>query len=116
MIRKKNESNNMIKLLEEKLENLAKLLPTLKAEQDQLEKEINDISVKKDSISNDNIKEIDNIKLQHEKEIESLKKQCIDDLEDNKIQLKNNLDFAEKEYEQQKEELLQKMKKQKIKN
>lgn len=98
----------MLILLEEKFQELEKLLPNLKAEQDQLQKEINEISVQKDSISNDNEKEIDDIKLQHEKEIEALKQQCIEDLEDNKVQLQNNLDFAEKECEQQKKNFCKK--------
>jgi len=110
IVRKKKENEQMLILLEEKFQELEKLIPNLKAEQDQLQKEINDISVQKDSISNDNEKEIDDIKLQHEKEIEALKQQCVEDLENNKVQLQNNLDFAEKECEQQKEELLQKMK------
>ena len=35
--------------------------------------------------------------------------QCVADLENNKITLKNNLDFAKKEWEEQKEELMKKM-------
>ena len=109
IIRKKKEGEETLCSLSEKLSNLEKLIPTLKQEQDQLEKDINAINIQKDTTSDNNDKEISNLKAQHEKEIETLKEQCVQDLEDNKIQLKNNLDFAQKECQQQKEELLQKM-------
>ena len=81
----------------------------MKQEQDQLEKDISDINIQKDTTSDNNDKELNNLKIQHEQEIEALKEQCVQDLENNKIQLKNNLDYAQKECQQQKEELLQKM-------
>ena len=109
IIRKKKESEETLTSLNDRLINMEKLIPGLKQEQSQLEKEINDINIQKDTTADNNDKEVNNIKIQHEKEIETLKEQCIQDLEDNKIQLKNNLDYAQKECQQQKEELLQKM-------
>ena len=88
---------------------MEKLIPSLKQEQTQLEQEINSINIQKDTTTDNNDKEINKLKVQHEQEIEALKEQCVQDLENNKIQLKNNLDFAQKECQQQKEELLQKM-------
>ena len=109
IIRKKKEGEETLTSLSEKLTNLEKLIPSLKQEQDQLEKDINAINIQKDATSDNNDKEINNLKAQHEQEIEALKEQCMQDLENNKIQLKNNLDFAQKECQQQKDELLQKM-------
>ena len=109
IIRKKKEGEETLTILSEKLTNLEKLIPSLKQEQEQLEKDINAINIQKDTTSDNNDKELNNLKAQHEQEIEALKEQCVQDLENNKIQLKNNLDYAQKECQQQKEELLQKM-------
>ena len=70
---------------------------------------INDIYQQKDNINNEYESEIEQIKADHEKELEELKAQCASDLENNKITLQNNLIFAKKECEEQKEELMQKM-------
>ena len=107
--RKKIENTEIINKLKNKLSNLESQIPIIQKEKNNLEQIINDINTKNDNLKKKNEDEILNIKNNHEIEIEDLKKQCIDDLEKNKIELKNNLDFATKECEQQKEELLQKM-------
>ena len=108
--RKNIECNNLINELKEKLNNLENEIPSLQLEEDNLTKIINDIYQEKDIINGEYSTEIVKIKEQHEKELEELKQQCLEDLENNKIVLKNNLEYAEQECEQQKEELIQKMK------
>ena len=91
------------------LNNLENEIPSLQLEEENLSKIINDIYQQKDNINVEYENEIEKIKNEHEKELEELKTQCVADLENNKITLKNNLDFAKKECEEQKEELMQKM-------
>ena len=110
MKRKNLECTNLINQLNEKLNNLENEIPSLQLEEENLTKIINDICQEKDTINVEYNSEIEKIKKEHEKELEDLKKQCIEDLENNKIVLKNNLEYAEQECEQQKEELIQKMK------
>ena len=75
----------------------------MQLEEENLTKIINDIYQQKDNINVEYENEIEKIKNEHEKELEELKMQCVADLENNKITLKNNLDFAKKECEEQKE-------------
>ena len=107
--RKNAEYNNLINELKEQLNNLENEIPSLQLEEENLTKIINDIYQQKDNINVEYENEIEKIKNEHEKELEELKMQCVADLENNKITLKNNLDFAKKECEEQKEELVQKM-------
>ena len=107
--RKNAEYNNLINELKEQLNNLENEIPSLQLEEENLSKIINDIYQQKDNINVEYENEIEKIKNEHEKELEELKTQCVADLENNKITLKNNLDFAKKECEEQKEELMQKM-------
>ena len=107
--RKNAEYNNLINELKEQLNNLENEIPSLQLEEENLSKIINDIYQQKDNINVEYENEIEKIKSEHEKELEELKTQCVADLENNKITLKNNLDFAKKECEEQKEELMQKM-------
>ena len=107
--RKNTEYNNLINELKEQLNNLENEIPSLQLEEENLTKIINDIYQQKDNINVEYENEIEKIKNEHEKELEELKMQCVADLENNKITLKNNLDFAKKECEEQKEELVQKM-------
>ena len=107
--RKNTEYNNLINELNEKLNNLEKEIPSLQLEEENLSKMINDIYQQKDNINLEYNNEIENIKQEREKELEELKTQCVNDLENNKITLQNNLIYAKKECEEQKEELMQKM-------
>ena len=107
--RKNAEYNNLINELSEKLNNLENEIPSLQLEEENLSKMINDIYQQKDNINLEYNNEIESIKQEHEKELEELKTQCVTDLENNKITLQNNLIYAKKECEQQKEELMQKM-------
>ena len=107
--RKNLEYNALINELNEKLNNLENEIPSLQLEEENLSKMINDIYQQKDNINNEYETEIEQIKAEHEKELEELKAQCVSDLENNKITLQNNLIFAKKECEEQKEELMQKM-------
>ena len=107
--RKNLEYNASINELSEKLNSLENEIPSLQLEEENLTKIINDIYQQKDNINIEYNTEIENIKQQHEKEIEELKEQCLSDLENNKINLKNNIEYAKKECEEQKEELIQKM-------
>ena len=107
--RKNVEYNTLINDLKEKLNTLENEIPSLQLEEENLSKIINDIYQQKDNINIEYNNEIEKIKQEHEKELDELKAQCVADLENNKLTLNNNLIFAKKECEEQKQELMQKM-------
>ena len=107
--RKNLEYNNLINELNEKINNLENEIPSLTMEEENLNKMINDINQQKENINIEYDKEILEIKKEHEMTLEELKTQCVNDLENNKLTLNNNLIYAKKECEEQKQELMQKM-------
>lgn len=109
--RKKNEYEKQFKILQGKLQDLeSKEIPDLEKEEAKLRKEISDIQSRASELNIQFQPEEQNIREEHETELQKLRQQLEDDLDKNKLCLQNNLDFAQKECEQQKEELLSKIK------